>query len=210
MAAELAPADYAFLIILKAEGRELSNTEMDNLYHVRLVGDDYARLNAAGYVSSNTARRPYRHAITTEGLGRLASPLGIDEGRAEEGKRSSPTEKRLWAAVVAQQAEIVRLRAAGNGTVEVVEAPAGLDSRIRAGYTKLAGAPGDWVDLAELRPLLPDVPRRELDKALLRMHRAGDVSLEPDPLAHRIGADQRSAAVRVGGEDRHKLAIGRP
>jgi hypothetical protein len=35
-----------------------------------------------------------------------------------------------------------------------------------------------------------------------------DVQLEPEPFGHRIGAEERSAAVNIGGEDRHKLAIG--
>jgi hypothetical protein len=201
MDAELAPAEYAFLIILKAEGRELSNTEMDRLYHVRLVGDDYAKLNGGGYVASDTNGRPYRHAITADGLRALAEPLAIDADRVDAGQRRSPKEKQLWAAVVAQQNEIARSR--------VAEEPADLDGRIRAAYATLA-APGEWVELADLRPLLRDVSKDELDKALAQMLDARDVRLEPDQLGHRVGAKRRNAAVTIDGEDRHKLAIGRP
>jgi hypothetical protein len=208
--AELTSADYAFLIILKAEGRELSNTEMDKLYRVRLISPAYERLNGEGYVSSQTKSRPYRHVITDEGKKVLADPLDIDEDRAEEGEKRSPREKQLWAAVVAQQNQIVRLLAKGNGAAATaVERPVDLDGRIRAAYTKLAGAPGEWVGLAALRPLFGDVSKTELDKALERMLDARDVRLEPDALVHRLGAEERDAAVRIGGEDRHKLAIGR-
>jgi DNA-binding PadR family transcriptional regulator len=207
--AELTSADYAFLIILKAEGRELSNTEMDKRYRVRLISPAYERLNGEGYVSSQTKSRPYRHAITDEGKKVLADPLDIDEDRAEEGEKRSPREKQLWAAVVAQQNQIVRLLAKGNGAATVVERPVDLDGRIRAAYTKLAGAPGEWVGLATLRPLFADVSKTEFDKALERMLDARDVRLEPDALVHRLGAEERGAAVRIGGEDRHKLAIGR-
>jgi hypothetical protein len=34
------------------------------------------------------------------------------------------------------------------------------------------------------------------------------VWLEPEVHGHRIDAKLRDAAVRIGGEDRHKLAIG--
>jgi len=205
MAAELTSADYAFLIILKAEGREISNTEMNKRYEVRLVSPAYEKLNAAGYVASETKRRPYRHVITDKGANLLADPLSIDEDRAEEGEKRSTREKQLWAAVVAQQNEILRLRAVkGNGA-----APADLGARIRAAYLKLAGAPGEWVDLATLRPLFADVSKAELDKALARMLDTPDVRLEPDPLEHRVDAEAKKAAVHIGGEDRHKLAIGR-
>jgi hypothetical protein len=208
MDAELAPAEYAFLIILKAEGREHSNTEMDRLYHVRLVGDDYAKLNGGGYVSSYTKGRPYRHTLTQGGLDKLAKPLAIEEARTEEGQRRSPKEKQLWAAVVAQHNDNLRLLAKGNDAAVVVAEPDDLDGRIRATYAKLAGAPGDWVDLTALRPLLADISKAALDKALVRMLDAPDVRLEPEPFGHRIGVEERRAAVHVGGEDGHKLAIG--
>ena len=210
MAAELTSADYAFLIILKAEGREISNTEMNKRYEVRLVSPAYEKLNAAGYVASETKRRPYRHVITDKGANLLTDPLSIDEDRAEEGEKRSTREKQLWAAVVAQQNEILRLRAVkGNGAAPVIEEPADLGARIRAAYLELAGAPGEWVDLTALRPLLADVSKAALDKALTRMLDASDVRLEPEPFGHRVGAKERGAAVHIGGEDRHKLAIGR-
>ena len=208
MAAELTSADYAILIVLKAEDREISNTELNKLYEVRLVSPAYERLNAEGLVSSETKRRPYRHVITDKGKQVLADPLKIDDDRAEPGEKRSTREKQLWAAVVAQQKEILRLPARKTVSAAVIEPPADLDSRIRAAYTKLAGGPGDYVNLTDLRPLLGDVPKGELDQALLRLHDASDVRLEPEPFGHRIGAEERSAAVHIGGEDRHKLAIG--
>jgi hypothetical protein len=204
MAADLSAADYAILIVLKAAGRELSNNEMDKLYHFRLVSPDYQRLNAAGYVDSETKHRPFRHRLTDEGRKLLADPLGIEEDRAEEGEKRSFRERCLWAAVVAQQNGI----AVHHDEPAVTEKPAELQDRIRVAYAKLAGGPGEWVDLTALRPMFGDVPKSELDKALKQMLQASDVRLEPEPFGHRIGAAERSAAVRIGGEDRHKLAIG--
>ncbi|MFF5077387.1 hypothetical protein ACFY36_10065 [Actinoplanes sp. NPDC000266] len=201
--AELAGADYVFLILLKTAGRELSNTEMDKQYGFRLLSGPYERLNAAGYVSSDTARRPYRHSITKAGLDVLKVPLSIDQDHAEPGEKRSLRERLLWAGLVAQQNENVRAPVAGNAA-----APADLDGRIRVTYAKLASVPGEWVDLTALRPLLADVSKADLDKALTRMLDASDVRLEPEPFGHRVGAEERRAAVHIGGEDRHKLAIG--
>jgi hypothetical protein len=208
MAAELTSADYAFLIILKAEGRELSNTEMKKTYQVTMVKGDYEKLNADGYVESATKGRPYRHVITEAGVKVLTDPLAIDEDQAEDGAKRTLRERQLWAALVAQQNENVRLRAGRNEATPVREKPADVDGRIRSAYAKLAGAPGDHVDLTALRSQLADVSKAELDKALVRLHDEPDVRLEPEPFGHRIGAEQRSAAVHIGGEDRHKLAIG--
>ena len=205
MAAELTAADYAILIVLKAEDREISNTELNQLYEVKLVSPAYERLNAEGLVSSETKRRPYRHVITDKGRKVLADPLKIEDDRPEGREKRTTREKQLWAAVVAQQKVILRAPARKS----TPEEPADLPARIRAAYTKLADAPGEWVDLAALRPLLDDVSKSELDKALTRMLDARDVRLEPDPLEHRVSAETRNAAVHIGGEDRHKLAIGR-
>jgi hypothetical protein len=210
MTAELTAADYAYLIILHAEGRLISNTEMQGIYEVRLKSPDYERLNAEGYVETTTKPRPYRHVITDKGNRAIADRLTIDQGRVKEGEKRSPGERQLfWAALVAQQKVLTRLLGKSNGAAPRIEQPAGLDSRIRTAYTKLVDAPGEWVDLAALRPLLDDVSKAELDKALTRMLDARDVRLEPDPLEHRVSAEARNAAVHIGGEDRHKLAIGR-
>ena len=206
MAAELTSADYAYLVILQAEGREISNSEMHERYEVRLTSPDYEKLNADGYVVSTTKPRPYRHVITDKGSRVLGDPLTIDQGRGGEGvKRSTGERQLLWAAVVAQQKLLL---AKANGAATAVEKPADLDGRIRAAYTKLAATPGDYVNLTDLRPLIDDVSKADLDKALIRLHDASDVRIEPEPFGHRIGPAERSAAVHIGGEDRHKLAIG--
>ncbi|MEU4242600.1 hypothetical protein [Actinoplanes sp. NPDC026619] len=213
------PAEYAYLIILQAEDRELSNTEMDELYKVRLVSPTYEKLNSDGWVASDTKRRPYRHAITAKGRKALTGALPIDASLAEEGEKRSRGEKQLfWASTVAQQKLILSLQAGGSKAEPVAEPvvepvaedPADLEGRIRGAYLKLAGSNGAWVDLVALRTYFRDVSKEVLDKALVMMFEARQARLEPDPLRSRIGAAQRAAAVHVDGEDRHKLAIGRP
>jgi hypothetical protein len=73
MAAELTSADYAYLVILQAEGREISNSEMHESYEVRLTSPDYEKLNADGYVASETKRRPYRMSSPPRAAGNSAT-----------------------------------------------------------------------------------------------------------------------------------------
>jgi hypothetical protein len=195
MSAELTPADYAFLIFLRDAGRELSNTEMEKRYHVRLVGAAYAKLNSDGYVESNTKKRPYTHRLTTEGNKAVIAYLRPDFGVALK-----PAERAVWAAMV--------LLAKGSVRPAAAPEPVDVEDRIRAAYAELAAERGDWVDLTALRPKLADVAKADLDKALEQMLDSPDVQVEPEPFGHRIGAAERAAAVHIGGEDRHKLAIG--
>ncbi len=200
MAADLTPSDYAYLIILRAEGREVTNTELSERHDVRLISPYYEKLNGEGLVASETKRRPYRHVITAKGRAILGEPIAADDDEKRTAK-----EKLLWAALLAWQSGEVRPPAP---TIVTPEEPVDLEGRIRAGYAELRRAPGEWVALTELRPLFADVSKSELDKALERLLEADDVRLEPDQITHRIGAEERKAAVHIGGEDRHKLAIG--
>ena len=207
MTAELTASEYAYLIILGAENREINNKELGDRYDVRLIGAEYAKLNAEGLIVSVTKPRPYRHAITDKGRKLLAEPLAIGDTWVDEGKKRSPVEKVLWAALVARQNG---KPAKAAPAVPVVEAALDLDGQIRAAYTKLAAGPGEWVNLTAVRPLLSGASKAEVDKTLTRMVNEAEVRLEPEPFGHRIGAEEKNAAVHIGGEDRHKLAIGQP
>lgn len=205
---DLTPTDYAYLIILKIEGREISNTDLSKRYDVRLISPDYEKLNGLGYVVSQTARRPYKHVLTKEGEKFLDGPLTVvrSEPEAKESKRAAK-ERPLWAALVALHNDHLRPTAAA--TEKGADTPEqSLGDRIRAAYATLADGPGDWVSLSKVRPLLGDAPKADVDKAFRQLLDEPDVRIEPEPNRHRIDRAEREAAVRIGGENRHKLAIG--
>jgi hypothetical protein len=213
--AELSSVDYSFLAILKLEDREISNTEMDQKYGFRLVARPLQRLLAAEYVYTNKEHAPYRHIITKAGIKALATQWGIDDDYAAKGERRTLRDRQHWAGIVALQNLLAIATGAapvaavhGGPATTITEEPVDLDGRIRSAYAKLASTPGAWVNLTALRGHLADVPKAELDKALKAMLRDDDVRLEPEPFGHRVGDEERRAAVHIGGEDRHKLAIG--
>lgn len=85
--------------------------------------------------------------------------------------------------------------------------PAEVDDRIRIAYAKLATEPAGWVSLADLRGLLGDVPRPDVDGALKRIAVQSGVRLIPIANLKSLSAQDREAAVRFGGEDNHAIAI---
>jgi hypothetical protein len=200
--AELSSVDYVFLAILNVEDREITNTEMDKKYGFRLVGPHLKKLLAADYVYTNKERAPYRHVITKAGIKALTRPWAMDDDHVGKGERRTLRDRQHWAGMVVLQSMM-------TGGPTVVTPPVDLNGRIRTAYRTLVSAPGEWVDLTALRPLFADVSKTDLDGALKRLLRDDDVRLEPEPFGHRVGDEERRAAVHVGGEDRHKLAIGR-
>jgi len=93
-------------------------------------------------------------------------------------------------------------------TTAPVAAPVGdLEAGIRAAYRSLARQPADWVGLADLRERLGDAPRGEVDAALRRIAVKPGVRLIPIANLKSLTARDREAALRLGGEDNHALAI---
>lgn len=87
-------------------------------------------------------------------------------------------------------------------------APVGdLEAGIRAAYRSLARQPADWVGLADLRERLGDAPRGEVDAALRRIAVKPGVRLIPIANLKSLTPRDREAALRLGGEDNHALAI---
>jgi len=205
MADDLTPTDYAFLILLMIEDREIDNTRMAEKYGVRLLTKDRTRLER--YVRTETKPTPHRHELTAKGKGLLGDPMKVAEDKKKAGaKRSSDTvPEKLWAALRALHEHHL-----GGADRPRTRQPAhdGLGERIRAAYADLAAEPGAWVSLRRLRPALRDVSKGDLDKALELLLDAPDVDLEPEPNQKTLRVEDRRAAVNIGGEDRHVLAIG--
>ncbi|GLY06920.1 MULTISPECIES: hypothetical protein [Actinoplanes] len=80
-------------------------------------------------------------------------------------------------------------------------------SEIRVAYDGLAHGPNVYVMLEDLRAALPGVSRDDFDTALLDLDRQPDVHLVPESNQKVLTAGQRAAAVRIGNQDMHLLAV---
>lgn len=79
--------------------------------------------------------------------------------------------------------------------------------RVRTAYRRLAARPGAWVGLSRLRDAVADVPRPDVDAALLALHRDPAVSLIPEENQKTLTDEDRAAAIRIGNKDVHVMMI---
>jgi hypothetical protein len=85
--------------------------------------------------------------------------------------------------------------------------PATVEDRVRRAYAGLTPRPGGWVSLTRLRTELADTPRADVDAALHTLFRAPGVSLIPEENQKVLTAADRDAAVVIGDENKHLIAI---
>jgi hypothetical protein len=85
--------------------------------------------------------------------------------------------------------------------------PATVEDRVRHAYAGLTPRPGGWVSLTRLRTELADTPRADVDAALHTLFRAPGVSLIPEENQKVLTAADRDAAVVIGDENKHLIAI---
>jgi hypothetical protein len=203
--AELTGPQRQLLFALMAEAREVSNTELDQACRLRLVGVNRRRLNELKLVTSEEEGRSFRHALTERGWRWCRDEFG-----SSPGERPQPWERVLY------------LMAAGLGrylddqqlTVDQVFARAqepappqeSTVDRVRRAYADLAAEPEGWVSLTDLRRRLDGLSRHELDRVLKDLDGHG-VTLIPEANQKTLTADDRAAAVRIGGEDNHLLSM---
>jgi hypothetical protein len=82
-----------------------------------------------------------------------------------------------------------------------------VEAKVRAAYVGLAAREGGWVDLVRLRDELSDVSRHDLDAALTRMYRIPGVSLVPEENQKTLTAQDHAAAISIGDQAKHLIAI---
>ncbi|WP_433532644.1 hypothetical protein ACQPYA_11780 [Micromonospora sp. CA-263727] len=83
-----------------------------------------------------------------------------------------------------------------------------VEERVCAAYQKLAPHAGDLVSLADLRDLVGDLTSADVDAALRRLHRRRGVILVPEANQKTLDARARAAAVLIGDQPKHSIAMG--
>jgi hypothetical protein len=212
----LTPTESAILLLLMAEAREISNTELEERYKFTLTGQSRKKLNDLRYVATRKVGRAYVHQLDDKGWVRVREDLALDSPRARAlGAALSALHDNLCHRVLPRSGchNLGELFSRGEDGVHV-EPPAGgddeapLEERIRKAYVSLAHESGGWVSLARLRPLFADVDRGVFDEALRRLNREADVNIVPESNQKTLTTEQIEAAVDIGGRAKHLLAIG--
>lgn len=213
----LAPIQVSALVVLMAEARELSNTEMAELVGFSLTGADRTELVDLKLIESRKVGRSFAHQLSDDGwrtcknlsdvggpitkstLGRALNVLLVNLERSLERINMSHAD-------FFTDGQITARTSMDHDRIEQFSAEV-LESRIRSTYADLAKEPGGWVGLADLRPALGAVDRADVDAALHALSRVPGVRLHPVANFKSLTSADREAALRIGDEDLHALAI---
>jgi hypothetical protein len=143
-----------------------------------------------------TIREQFDQAVTA--LGDLAGTITDRHGAVEEA---------VNAADEVADTDWYRHQTA-SAPVATTLAPVAITGRIAAAYRLLADRPGEPVALADLRMLIGEgVERIEVDLGLLELAADPGIRLLPADPSPALTRQDRLAAIRIAGEERHQLVI---
>jgi hypothetical protein len=208
---ELTGTEQAVLLVLMAEARPVPNPELATL-GPKLEKSKRDRLVRLGLIEANAAVRPMEIELTDKGWALCAKLIG-----APVPARATGQGKALYTVLAGLRRYFDRADVAPGEVFLPLDAhppkgdadPLGddIETRVRDAYVTLAAHAGGWVDLVRLRTALPDVSKQDLDDALTLMYRTPGVSLIPEENQKTLTAEDRAAAVEIGDQDKHLIAI---
>jgi hypothetical protein len=206
--------ETATLFVLLSENRAIPNPELRNEYGIELKPAPRTKLNKAGLLETTKEGRRLVHQITPAGIDWCETELVAGVALPT---RPGPLVRTAFEIL---RLLVVDLRRRGIRLVDVFrpdgaettaktvdEEPVSLESLIRRAYGELSVKPQDWVRLAKLRPRLDGAEKDEVDHALLTMVRTGLVHLAPDSNRKVLTDADHAAAIRIGSENKHLIAI---
>jgi hypothetical protein len=209
---ELTGTEQAVLLVLMAECRAVRNPELEKL-GPRLDKDTRVKLNSKGLVESSLAGRTWVHELTDDGWATCRRIIGSDTPPRPSGQGKAlytvlrGLDRYLSGADV-PLSEVFAAPAPAAPEADPSSSPvADAEELVREAYARLVQRPGGWVTLVRLRAEIPQLPHVELDAVLRRMYRIPGVHLIPEENQKVLTGDDRSAAVAIGDQDKHLIAI---
>lgn len=210
---ELSGVEQAVLLVLMAENRPVPNPELEKLGPA-LKKSYRDRLRDKKLIDV-TPGVPMKLELIDDGWELCRQLIGTEPPAGVRGQNKAlytlmKALHRYFDREELELSEVFNTRADDPGkAVTPTPAPADTDlqTRVRSAYRKLADEPGSLVGLARVRAELADVPRRDLDAALVKLNRERGVSLLPQEDQKLLTDDDRAAALRIGVKDNHLIAI---
>ncbi|GAB3653080.1 hypothetical protein [Glycomyces tarimensis] len=203
---ELSTAELHTLFALVRIGGESTNRDVYELFGFRIESNVRNSLIEKGLITCRTDVKPYLHEATDAGWNAVRSQFG--ESAPERADRGTRVMYGLLSEIAAymdkHHVEMVDL----FGGEYVPAGGAEIEAAARAAYDQITDAPGAWVQLYRLREALPGVPREDLDRTLVEMHRLRQISLAPETNQKGLRDHHREAALHLGGTDHHMIAMG--
>ncbi|BBX25515.1 hypothetical protein [Mycolicibacterium alvei] len=203
---ELTGAEQAILLVLMAESRPVPNAELARL-GPKLDKPRRDRLNRLGLIES-TGTRPLVHELTDTGWALCRTLFGADAP-----PRSAGQGKALYTLLGAlhryfEHADLVPADVFLPADVPCDDVSGQTpEVQLRTAYAGLSTRPGGWVSLLHLRQAVPGLPRPTVDAALISLYQQPGVSLIPEENQKVLTPADREAAVEIGNQDKHLIAI---
>lgn len=202
---ELTGGEQAVLLVLMAECRPVPNARLKDL------GPDLTksqRENLQRKELIEVRGKPMVVELTEKGWRMCRAIVGTDAPSGVTGQKKAMytvlkafdrylTDADLALADIITPAADEPAAVAGND----------VEGRIRSVYAELANRPGGWVSLARLRGQLADVDRDDVDSVLRNLLRSRGISLIPEENQKVLTEADDVAAVVIGGEKNHLMAI---
>lgn len=159
-------------------------------------------LSERGLVSIDRGVRPYVYELTDAGW-LSARKLLSEPAPAGVSKR---TARILWA-VIGDFATHMDRTGTELADLYPARSEATVSEQVKDAYLSAVGEPEAWLPLRELRELLTDADREAVDRALAELHAAREIRLIPESNQKTLTDADREAALWLGGEHRHLIAI---
>lgn len=214
---QLSDDHISALFALMGAAREISNNELFERAGFRIDGKLRTTLNDSHLVmSTRQGNKPFVHELTDAGWKRCEAELASGPLKASKYlagalhmvlggiDRQLQRENRILANAFQPEDTTATAQPEQPAAAEPVT-----DATIATLYGKLADKQGDWVRLVQLRSLLGEAPRADVDRVLKEMSKARRALLTPDPDRKSLTAEDRDAAIRIGGEDNHLIVVER-
>ncbi|PPK60997.1 hypothetical protein V5P93_002158 [Actinokineospora auranticolor] len=207
MAERLGHKQTAVVLTLLSLAREVSNPELQGLVGFTLDGKDRVRLNDLQLVDSHKDGRRYVHKLTDTGKRWCIAEFGTGTPPLPPARSVLAPALYIFLGGVGRFLERKGLKLDDVFAPEVGVSPEEIEDRVRTAYRELAVRPRATVRLADLRPRLGGAATEDVDAVLKRLSRDRQVSLVPDSDRKALTDADHAAAVRIGGEDQHLIAI---
>ncbi|GAB3056232.1 hypothetical protein [Micromonospora schwarzwaldensis] len=208
---ELTASESAILVVLMAEAREVLNTELRDRYQLDVRKPQRDKLTRLHYIASRRSGSTYALQLDDKGWVRMQTDLDFTlRGASALGAALAALQTNLRERVLARSgcATLAELFALTDVRAPAAGPAGSMEARVVSAYRALADEPGAWVSLRRLRPFFADVPREHLDESLRRLSRSDGVTIAPESNQKTLTEADIAAALRLGGQENHLLAIG--
>lgn len=207
---ELTGNEQAVLLVLMAECRPVPNPELRDL-GPELTKDQRDKLLRKDLIEVRPGR-PMVIELADKGWRMCRAIIGTDAPAGVTGqKRALYTVLKALDRHLADDdlalADVIRPAGSPQAPASTPPVADHTGGRVRDAYSRLATRPGGWVRLADLRNALADVARADVDAALRDLLRAREASLIPEENQKAITGADDAAAILIGGEKNHLMAI---